>query len=141
MALTDDEINFLTRPDKIRTTNLSEEAKEFRKKYLKGVYRENKLIREHAKRKAEMNGEIVKTYQHCDWNSEEEFIDWFQKDKIIRKDILDNVLKDDDWLEKLAKKYYGEDNWQIVYADKANNKNWKRDNDLPKKKRLNKDED
>ena len=140
MALTPEEIEYLTRPDKIRTSNLSEEAKAFRYKYLKGVYKESRLQRQHAKRKADMEGREVKTYQYCDWNSDEEFREWLHSDRIIRKQILDEVLKDDDWLWKLALKYYP-DNPEIVYADLDTGRNWKKDNDLPKKKKLNKDEE
>lgn len=140
MALSEEELQYLMRPDKIRTCHLSQEARDFRNKYLQSIYKENRLQRQYAKRKAEMKGEEPKLYQFCDWKSEEEFRDWFYADRIIRKDILDNILKDDNWLEVLAKKYYP-DNWQIVYADLDTGRNWSRDNDLPKKKKLNKDEE
>lgn len=138
--LSPEEIEYLTRPDKIRTSHLSQEARDFRDKYLKGVYKQNRLERQYAKRKAELAGEEVKLYQFCDWKSEEEFREWFHSDKIIRTKILDDILSDDNWLEVLAKKYYP-DNWQIVYADLDTGRNWHRDNDLPKKKRLKKDEE
>ena len=140
MALTPDEIDYLTRPDKIRTSHLSQEAREFRDKYLKGIYKENRLQRDYAKRKAEMEGVELIDYTFVDWKSEEEFWDWFQKDRTDRRKILDEVLSEPDWLETLAKKYYG-DNWMVVYADIDSKRNWKRDNDLPQKKRLKKDEE
>jgi hypothetical protein len=140
MALSNEELDYLTRPDKIRTSHLSQEAKEFRDKYLKGIYKQNRLERQYAKRKAEMKGEEIKTYQYCDWKSEEEFREWLHSDRIIRNEILDSVLKDDNWLETLAKKYYN-DNWMVVYADLDTGRNWKRDNDLPQKKRLKTDEE
>lgn len=137
MALTPSEIEYLTRPDKIRTAHLSQEARDFRDKYLKGVYKENRLQRQYAKRKAELAGEEVKLYQFCDWKSEEEFWDWFNADRTIRRRVLDDILADNNWLETLAKKYYP-DNWQIVYADLETGRNWSRDNDLPQKKKLKK---
>jgi hypothetical protein len=137
MALTPSEIDYLTRPDKIRTCHLSEEARAFRDKYLKGIYKENRLQRDYAKRKAEMEGVELIDYTFVDWKSEEEFWDWFQKDRIERRKALDTILADADWLEKLAKKYYGE-GWMVVYADKDNHNNWMR-KDLPKKKQLKKD--
>ena len=90
-------------------------------------------MREHAKRKADMEGKEIRLYQYCDWSSDEEFREWLHSDRIIRKDILDAVLKDDDWLWKLALKYYP-DNPEIVYADSVDGgTNWKREK-LPKKK-------
>jgi hypothetical protein len=140
MALSNEEIDYLMRPDKIRTSHLSEEARDFRDKYLKGIYKQNRLMREHAKRKADMEGKEIRLYQYCDWNSDEEFIEWLHSDRIIRKKALDIILADDNWLEKLAKKYYGEDGWQVVYADKQKGVNWSREDDK-KKKKLNKDEE
>jgi hypothetical protein len=137
MALTPDEIEYLTRPDKIKTCHLSDEARAFRDKYLKGIYKQNRLQREHAKRKADIEGVELIDYTFVDWKSEEEFWDWFTPDRIERRKILDEVLSDDSWLETLAKKYYG-DNWMVVYADKENHNNWMR-KDLPKKKQLKKD--
>lgn len=139
MALTQEEIEYLTRPDKIKTCHLSEEARAFRDKYLKGIYKQNRLQREHAKRKADIEGVELIDYTFVDWKSEEEFWDWFNKDRVDRKKILDEILSDDNWLEKLAKKYYG-DGWMIVYADKEKSENWMRD-ELPQKKRLNKNEE
>lgn len=133
MALTPQEIEYLTRPDKIRVSHLSEEAKAFRYKYLKGVYKENRLMREHAKRKADIEGVELIDYTFVDWKSEEEYHSWIAEDRTIRKKILDEVLADDDWLETLAKKYYG-DNWMVVYADKENNDNWRR-KELPDKRK------
>ena len=140
MALSNEEIDYLTRPDKIRTSHLSQEAREFRDKYLKGIYKENRLQRDYAKRKAEMEGVELIDYTFVDWKSEEEFWDWFNKDRINRRNILDEVLSEPNWLETLAKKYYG-DNWMVVYADIDSGRNWKRDNDLPQKKRLKTDEE
>ena len=140
MALSNEEIEYLTRTDKIRTAHLSEEAREFRDKYLKGIYKENRLHRDYAKRKAEMEGVELVDYTFVDWKSEEEFWDWFNKDRVDRRKILDAVFTDPNWLEVLAKKYYG-DNWMVVYADIDSGRNWKRDNDLPQKKRLKKDEE
>jgi hypothetical protein len=137
--LTPEEIEYLTRPDKIRTSHLSAEARAFRDKYLKGVYKENRLQRNYLKRKSEMEGVELVDYTFCDWKSEEEFRDWFQKDRIERKQILDKILSEDDWLWKLALKYYP-DNPEIVYADKETERNWKR-KELPLKKRFNKNED
>lgn len=138
--LTPEEIEYLTRPDKIRTCHLSEEARQFRDKYLKGVYKENRLKRQYEKRKAELDGVELIDYTFVDWKSEEEFWDWFTKDRVDRRKILDDILSDNNWLENLAKKYYG-DGWQIVYADLDTGRNWARDNDLPQKKRLKKDEE
>jgi hypothetical protein len=138
MALTPDEIDYLTRPEKIRTSHLSQEARDFRDKYLRGIYKQNRLQREHAKRKADIEGKEIKSYTFCDWTSEEDFRTWFEADKIIRRKILDTIFSDADWLEKLAKKYYGEEGWQVVYADKEKGFNWARE-DIKKKKKLNKD--
>jgi len=140
MALSNEELDYLTRPDKIRTCHLSEEARQFRDKYLKGIYKENRLKRQYDKRKAELDGLEIIDYTFVDWKSEEEFWDWFNKDRVDRRKILDEVLADPNWLEVLAKKYYG-DNWMVVYADIDSGRNWKRDNDLPQKKRLKKDEE
>ena len=140
MALTEDEINYLMSPEKIRTYHLSDEAKQFRDKYMRGIYKQNRLQRDYAKRKAEMEGVELIDYTFVDWKSEEEFWDWFNKDRTDRRKILDEVLSEPDWLETLAKKYYG-DNWMVVYADIDSGRNWKRDNDLPQKKRLKTDEE
>jgi len=140
MALSPEEIEYLTRPDKIRTSHLSEEARQFRDKYLRGVYKENRLKRQYDKRKAELDGVELIDYTFVDWKSEEEFWDWFNKDRIDRRKILDEILSDDNWLEKLAKKYYGEEGWMIVYADKDRSENWMRE-ELPKKKQLKKYEE
>ena len=137
MALSNEEIDYLTRPDKIRTSHLSQEARDFRDKYLKGIYKENRLQREHAKRKADIEGVELIDYTFEDWKSEEEFWDWFNKDRVDRRKALDIILADEDWLEKLAKKYYG-DGWQVVYVDKQKGFNWSREDDK-KKKKLNKD--
>lgn len=138
MALSNEEIDYLMRPDKIRTSHLSEEAKDFRDKYLKGIYKQNRLMREHAKRKADMEGKEIRLYQYCDWSSDEEFREWLHSDRIIRKDILDTTLADPNWLETLGRKYYG-DNWEIVYADSVDGGvNWKREK-LPKKKQYKQD--
>jgi hypothetical protein len=139
MALTAEEIEYLTRPDKIKTCHLSEEARAFRDKYLKGIYKQNRLQREHAKRKADIEGKEIKSYTFCDWTSEEDFRNWFEEDKIIRRKALDVILSDDNWLETLAKKYYGA-SWQVVYADKEKGFNWARE-DNRKKKRLKTDEE
>jgi hypothetical protein len=140
MALTQEEIDYLTRPDKIRTCHLSQEARAFREKYMRGIYKENRLQRQYDKRKAELDGIEVIDYTFVDWKSEEEFWDWFNKDRIERRKILDAVLTDPNWLEILAKKYYGEDGWQVVYADKTNGgKNWAREDIKKEKKKLNKD--
>ena len=137
MALSNEEIDYLTRPDKIRTSHLSQEARDFRDKYLKGIYKENRLQREHAKRKADIEGVELIDYTFVDWKSEEEFWDWFNKDRVVRRKALDTILADPNWLETLAKKYYG-DGWQVVYADKLKGANWSREDDK-KKKKLNKD--
>jgi hypothetical protein len=137
MALSNEEIDYLTRPDKIRTSHLSQEARDFRDKYLKGIYKENRLQREYAKRKADIEGVELIDYTFVDWKSEEEFWDWFNKDRVVRRKALDTILADEDWLETLAKKYYG-DGWQVVYTDKLKGANWSREDDK-KKKKLNKD--
>ena len=138
MALSNEEIEYLTRPDKIRTSHLSQEARDFRDKYLKGIYKENRLQRDYAKRKADIEGVELIDYTFVDWKSEEEFWDWFNKDRVVRRKALDTILADPNWLETLAKKYYGEDGWQVVYADKQKGVNWSREDDK-KKKKLNKD--
>ena len=132
MALSNEELDFLMQPGRIRTAHLSEEARDFRDKYLKGIYKENRLQRDYLKRKADMNGERLAPVKYCDWNSDEEFREWLQVDRRERNKILDEVLADDNWLWNLALKYYP-DNPEIVYADKEAERNWKR-NELPKKK-------
>ena len=135
MAISPERIDYLTSSKvRILSATLTEEEQEFRHKWLKQKQKEERLIAAKLKRKLDFDNEYVpQDFAYCDWSSDEEFREWLHCDRIIRKDILDNVLKDDDWLWKLALKYYP-DNPEIVYADTTDGgTNWKREK-LPKKK-------
>ena len=135
MALTEEQISYLTSSKtRILSTTLTEEEQEFRKKWLKMKQKESRLLEAKLKRKTDFDESYIpKEFAYCDWSSDEEFREWLHSDRTIRKIILDDVLKDDDWLWKLALKYYP-DNPEIVYADTTDGgTNWKREK-LPKKK-------
>jgi isopentenyl phosphate kinase len=101
--------------------------------------KEDRLRAKVIERKIYFDSDYVpQDFAYCDWSSDEEFREWLHSDRIIRKDILDEVLSDDDWLWKLALKYYP-DNPEIVYADSVDGGvNWKREK-LPKKKQYKQD--
>ena len=135
MAISPERIDYLTSSKvRILSATLTEEEQEFRQKWLKMKQKEERLLAAKIKRKLDFDNEYVpKDFAYCDWGSDEEFREWLHSDRTIRKDILDNVLADDDWLWKLALKYYP-DNPEIVYADTSDGgTNWKREK-LPKKK-------
>jgi hypothetical protein len=142
MAISSERVDYLTSSKvRILSATLTEEEQEFRKKWLKGKQREERLLVAKLKRKIDFDESYVpKEFAYCDWSSDEEFREWLHCDRIIRKQILDDVLSDPNWLETLAKKYYGEEGWQVVYADKQKGVNWSREDDR-KKKKLNKDEE
>ena len=135
MAISAERIDYLTSSKvRILSSTLTEEEQEFRHKWLKQKQREERLLAAKLKRKLDFDNEYVpKDFSYCDWSSDEEFREWLHCDRINRKQILDEVLSDDDWLWKLALKYYP-DNPEIVYADSSDGGvNWKREK-LPKKK-------
>jgi hypothetical protein len=140
MALTEEQISYLTASKtRILSSTLTEEEHEFRQKWLKMKQKEERLLAAKIKRKLDFDNEYVpKDFRYTDWSSDEEYREWIHCDRIIRKQILDEVLKDDDWLWKLAIKYYP-DNPEIVYADTSDGGvNWKREK-LPKKKQYKQD--
>jgi hypothetical protein len=135
MAISAERIDYLTSSKvRILSSTLTEEEQEFRKKWLKVKQREERLHAAKLKRKTDFDSSYVPNeFAYCDWGSDEEFREWLYCDRRNRKLILDDVLADDDWLWKLALKYYP-DNPEIVYADSADGGvNWKREK-LPKKK-------
>jgi len=135
MAISPERVDYLTSSKvRILSSTLTEEENEFRKKWLKGKQKEERLLIAKLKRKTDFDESYVPNeYAYCDWSSDKEFREWLHCDRIIRKEILNEVLKDDDWLWKLALKYYP-DNPEIVYADTSDGgTNWKREK-LPKKK-------
>jgi hypothetical protein len=141
MAISAERIDYLTSSKvRILSSTLTEEENDFRKKWLKCKQREERLLIAKLKRKTDFDSSYVPNeFAYCDWSSDEEFREWLHCDRIIRKDILDEVLKDPNWLETLGRKYYG-DNWEIVYADTSDGGvNWKREK-LPKKKQYKQDE-
>jgi len=135
MALTQERIDFLTASKtRILSSTLTEEENEFRQKWLRTKQKEDRLKATIAERKIWFDETYVpKDFKYCDWSSDEEFREWLHSDRIIRKQILDTTLADPNWLETLGRKYYGDDNWEIVFADKDGGTNWKREK-LPKKK-------
>ena len=139
MAISPERIDYLTSSKvRILSATLTEEEQEFRQKWLKGKQKEERLLAAKIKRKLDFDNEYVpQDFAYCDWSSDEEFREWLHSDRIIRKDILDTTLADDDWLWKLALKFYP-DNPEIVYADKESERNWKR-HELPKKKQYKED--
>lgn len=134
MAISPERIDYLTSSKvRILSSTLTEEEQEFRQKWLRMKQKEERLLAAKIKRKLDFDKEYVpKDFAYCDWDSDEEYREWLHSDRTIRKDILDNVLADDNWLWNLALKYYP-NNPEIVYADKEPERNWKR-NELPKKK-------
>ena len=139
MAISAERIDYLTSSKvRILSSTLTEEENDFRKKWLKQKQKEERLLAAKIKRKLDFDNEYVpQDFAYCDWSSDEEFREWLHSDRIIRKDILDTTLADDDWLWKLALKFYP-DNPEIVYADKESERNWKR-HELPKKKQYKED--
>jgi hypothetical protein len=140
MAISPERVNYLTSSKvRILSATLTDEENEFRKKWLKGKQKEERLLIAKLKRKTDFDESYVPNeYAYCDWSSDEEFREWLHCDRIIRKDILDTTLADPNWLETLGRKYYG-DNWEIVYADSVDGGvNWKREK-LPKKKQYKQD--
>jgi isopentenyl phosphate kinase len=141
MALTEEQISYLTASKtRILSSTLTDEEHQFRQKFLKMKQKEDRLRAKVIERKIYFDSDYVpQDFAYCDWSSDEEFREWLHSDRIIRKDILDEVLSDDDWLWKLALKYYP-DNPEIVYADSVDGGvNWKREK-LPKKKQYKQDE-
>jgi hypothetical protein len=136
MALTEEQISYLTASKtRILSVTLTEEENEFRKKWLKMKQKESRLLEAKLKRKTDFDESYVpKDFTYCDWSSDEEFREWLHCDRIIRKQILDDTLADPNWLETLGRKYYGDDGWQVVYADKESGTNWARQ-DLPDKRK------
>ena len=141
MALTEEQISYLTASKtRILSSTLTEEEHQFRQKWLKMKQKEDRLKAAVIERKTYFDASYVpKEFAYHDWSSDEEFWDWFNVDRIKRRKILDDTLADTNWLETLAKKYYG-DGWQVVYADKIKGVNWSREDDK-KKKKLNKDDE
>lgn len=140
MAISAERIDYLTSSKvRILSSTLTEEENDFRKKWLKGKQREERLHAAKLKRKADFDSSYVPNeFAYCDWSSDEEFREWLYCDRRNRKQILDEVLADPNWLETLGRKYYG-DNWEIVYADSVDGGvNWKREK-LPKKKQYKQD--
>jgi hypothetical protein len=139
MAISAERIDFLTSSKvRILSSTLTEEEQEFRQRWLKMKQKEDRLRADIIKRKTYFDASYVpKDFAYCDWSSDEEFKEWLHSDRIIRRNILDSILKEPDWLETLAKKYYG-DGWKVVYADTARGTNWARE-ELPDKHKLNKD--
>jgi hypothetical protein len=139
MAISAERIDYLTSSKvRILSSTLTEEENDFRKKWLKQKQKEERLLAAKLKRKLDFDNDYVpQDFAYCDWSSDEEFREWLHCDRIIRKQILDTTLADDDWLWKLALKFYP-DNPEIVYADKESERNWKR-HELPKKKQYKQD--
>jgi hypothetical protein len=103
--LTPSEIEYLTRPDKIRTSHLSQEARDFRDKYLRGIYKQNRLQREHAKRKADI--ELVKNLNNLieSLNSHEcELLcEWYNNESQSKDDMY--IQMEIDFLEEQEGQY------------------------------------
>ena len=141
MAISAERIDYLTSSKvRILSSTLTTEENDFRKKWLKMKQKEERLLIAKLKRKTDFDESYVpKDFKYTDWSSDEEFREWLYCDRKNRVQILDEVLSYDDWLWKLALKYYP-DNPEIVYADSADGGvNWKREK-LPKKKQYKQDE-
>ena len=72
MAISPERVDYLTSSKvRILSATLTDEENEFRKKWLKGKQREERLLAAKLKRKADFDSSYVPNeYAYCDWSSD-----------------------------------------------------------------------